>query len=338
MLNRIIRSKILNLFYVIPLTNDEKQIADDAVKKKYIPSIKTATLYSLLLIPSLLLLNISIVISVLIPATMIAGTAWFAVSLASMKKKFENFGMELTAHLFLAFVLSLIMLFLATFTSLTKVIWSPYIPENIKTNPLILTISAILAIIVVGKLLYSIFAGSLKYDINDAMLTGQNEVAEKFFKKSLSLLFTTSQQLRQGIKLQVANYSLGLAFYEVFKDVEERKEEGIDKIEQFIKNANKLIQRPSMQQKEADKIILNLIKSFISICILTNKVRKNRSYTAIAAEYKCLSNNYNKSEGDDSFEEQRMVDTRMAVVFYEMSNLIEEFGSALFNKNTEKGK
>jgi uncharacterized membrane protein len=183
-------------------------MADDSVKEKYAPSIKAAILYSLLLIPSLLLLDTSIVISVLIPTTMVAGTAWFSVSLASMKKKFEKFGMELTTNLFLAFVLSLIMLFLATLTSLTKVVWSPYIPENIKTNSLILTISAILAVIVVGKLLYSIFAGSLKYDVNDAMLTGQNEAAEKFFKKSLSLLFTTSQQLRQGMELQVANYSL----------------------------------------------------------------------------------------------------------------------------------
>jgi hypothetical protein len=284
MLDKIIRSMILNLFYEISLTNDEKQMADDAVKEKYIPSIKTAILYSLLLIPSLLLLDTSIVISVLIPTTMVAGTAWFAVSLASMKKKFENFGMELTRELFLAFVLSLIMLFLATLTSLTKIVWSPYIPENIKTNSLILTISAILATIVVGKLLYSIFAGSLKYDVNDAMLTGQNEAAEKFFKKSLSLLFTTSQQLRKGMELQVANYSLGLAFYEVFKDIEERIKPDTKKVKIFIKDANSLIQKPAMQQKKADKIVLELIESFISVCVLTNKVKENRSFVAIKTE------------------------------------------------------
>jgi hypothetical protein len=33
-----------------------------------------------------------------------------------------------------------------------------------------------------------------------------------------------------------------------------------------------------------------------------------------------------------------MIDTRMAVVFYEMSNLIEEFGSALFNAKNIKNE
>jgi hypothetical protein len=170
------------------------------------------------------------------------------------------------------------------------------------------------------------------------MLTGQNEAAEKFLKKSLSLLFTTSQQLRQGMKLQVANYSLGLAFYEVFKDIEERKKSDTKKIEKFIKNANKLIQKPAMQQKEADEIVLELIESFISVCILTNKIKENRSYAAIITELKCLKDNHDKLEGDDNFEEQKMVDTRMAIVFSEMSNLIEEFGSALFNAKDIKNE
>jgi predicted transposase YdaD len=69
------------------------------------------------------------------------------------------------------------------------------------------------------------------------------------------------------------------------------------------------------------------------VCVLTNKVKENRSFGAIKTELWCLKCNRKKLESDDNFEEQRMIDTRMAIVFYEMSNLIEEFGSALFNKS-----
>ena len=91
MLDHLIRKRILGRFYKIDLSNFEKRMADDAIVQKYVPSIKTALIYSVLLIPALLLLDTAIVISVLIPTTMVAGTAWFSVSLASMKKKFEDF-------------------------------------------------------------------------------------------------------------------------------------------------------------------------------------------------------------------------------------------------------
>jgi hypothetical protein len=329
MLKRLIETKILGEFYKIDLSNFERAMADDAVAYKYIPAISKSVIYSVLLMPALLLLDTSIVVSVLIPTTMVAGTAWFSVSLASMKKKFENFGMELTTHLFVAFTLSLTMLFLSTLTALTSDIWSRYIPA-VANDPTVKLIAALLAVCVVGKLLLSIFAGSLKYDINDAMLTGQNEAAERFFKQSLSLLFTTSQQLRQGMKLQVANYSLGLAFYEVFNNIKEIKSSGLKDIESLLDSANSLIEKPSMKQHEADKIVLDLIRSFVESCDKREEVNKHRSYQAIQSELKCLANNLGKKEGDEGWEEQKMVDTRMAIVFSEMSNLIEEFGPSLF--------
>lgn len=333
MLKKLIKTKILGEFYRIDLSNFEKEMADEAVLYKYIPAISNSVLYSVFLIPSLLLLDTSIVVSVLIPTTMVAGTAWFSVSLASMKKKFEAFGMELTTHLFVAFTLSLTMLFLSTLTALTSDIWRNYIPAA-ANHPFVKLVSALLAVCVVGKLLYSIFAGSLKYDINDAMLTGQNEAAERFFKQSLSLLFTTSQQLRQGMNLQVANYSLGLAFYEVFNNIKEIKSSGLKDIESLLESSNSLIEKPSMKQEEADKIVLELIRSFVDSCDKRDDVTKHRSYQAIESELTCLANNIGKNESDDEFEEQEMVDTRMAIVFSEMSNLIEEFGPSLFEEDS----
>jgi len=329
MLKYLITKKILGNFYDIELSNFEKKIADDAVIHKYIPSITTSFLYSMLLIPALLILNTTIVVSVLIPTTMVAGTAWFSVSLASMKKKFEDFGMELTKHLFVSFTLSLTMLLLATTASLTSILWKPYI-QKYTEDPLMIISASFFAIFVVSKLLYSIFAGSLKYDINDAMLTGQNEAAERFFKQSLSLLYTTSQQLRQGMELQVANYSLGLAFYEVFNNIKDIQEDTSNIIDNLLEKANNLISNPAMKQKEADGIVLKLIESFIDLCSKTDDITEHRSYKAINAELKCLNINYKKTENDKKYEIQIMVDTRMAVVFTEMSNLIEEYGPSLF--------
>ena len=49
-------------------------MSESAVSEKYVSTVRTAFLYSILLIPSLLLLDTRIVISVLIPTTMVAGT------------------------------------------------------------------------------------------------------------------------------------------------------------------------------------------------------------------------------------------------------------------------
>jgi hypothetical protein len=327
MLKHFISTKILRRFYEIELSSYERKMADGAVAQKYAPAVATAIGYAILLVPALLLLDTAIVVNVLIPTTMVAGTAWFAVSLASMKKKFEDFGMELTKHLFEAFALSLTMLFMATLSSLTSVAWRPLIPP-VANHWTVHLGAAFLAILVVGKLLYSIFAGSLKYDINDAMLTGQNEAAERFFKQSLSLLHTTSHQLRQGMPLQVANYSLGLAFHEVFENVRELHTSAIGDINDLVMRADKLILRPAMKQEDADQIVFSLIESFMAACSPRQEVIKNRSFKAIKDELECLKANADVTGPEK--EQQGMVDTRMAIVFSEMSNLIEEFGPSLF--------
>jgi len=338
MLKKLIQTRILGEFYSIDLTSFEQRMADEAVAQKYAPAISQAIVLSTLLIPALLLLDTSIVVSVLIPTTMVAGTAWFSVSLASMKKKFEDFGMELTKHLFVAFTLSLVMLLLATSVSLTSAAWKPFIPP-IAEHPASQLGAAALAVFVVGALLYSIFAGSLKYDINDAMLTGQNEVAERFFKQSLSLLFITAQQLRGGMPLQVANYYLGLCFYEVFNNIRELNSTTLENSDALVDQANSLISEPSMSQVEADNVVLDMIDSFTGSCSRVNEVHSHRSYRAIEFELNCLQRDATRKEGPGGAAEadegdRQMVDIRMSVILSEISNLIEEFGPTLFDSDT----
>jgi len=318
-----IKLLILGRFFKISLTTDEYEVARSAVVEKYAKAISQTLMYSLLLVPALLLLDTQIVISVVVPSSMVAGTAWFAVSLASMKKKFEQFGMELTADLFIAFTLSLSMLFLSTAASLTKDFWAESV-SRYEGIPGLKPIAAALAILVVGRLAFAIFAGSLKYDINDAMLTGQNEAAERFFRKSLSLLHSTSELLRTQISLQVANYSIGVAFYEVFTIV--RTLGGLNgsasEQNKFFERCNLLIRRPSMEKEEADKIAVTLIEEFVSLCSRSSDVSEHKSYIAVRDEIECLK----KNDGED----YEMIDTRMSVVLSEISNLIEELGQRLF--------
>lgn len=323
LVERLIRRFILAEFFKIPLSKLESETAEKALRFKYVPAVQRALLYGTLLLPGVFMLDTSIVVSVLIPTTMVAGTAWYAVSLASMKKKFEAFGMELTTDLFVGFALSLVMMFLATTASLAKTIGFQ-LPPSV-TSARMQYGAGMLALVAVGRLLYAIFAGSIKYDINDAMLTGQNEAAERYFKASLSLLHTTAAALRQSRSLQVANYSIGLAFYEVFSGVKALYEDRLpgSQLNEWIEKSNRLIKNPSMNKEEADACALGLVRAFVAACCLTASVTTHKSYVALHDEIKCLAEN--------TGEEQFMTDTRMSVVFTEISNLLEEFGLGLFD-------
>ena len=321
-LSRVVRRLFLADFFQITLTSTEAELANDAVDNKYTVAIAQAFVYGLLLVPALFLLNTEIVVSVLIPTTMVAGTAWFSVSLASIKAKFENFGMELTTDLFVAFTLSLLMLFLATATSLTKEFWeAAVLPFSESTW--ISGIAALLAICVVGKLVFSIFSGSLKYDINDAMLTGQNEAAERFFKKSLSVLHNTSEVLKNGRSLHVANYSIGVAFYEVFSSIRESSPTSdANKIRNLIEEANRLVEEPSMAEDKANDITISLTNSFLESCrkSVPDSV-KDKSFAAIEDEIECLFRTQELTPKKTEMLEQRLQEELKAQSNEELSPL-----------------
>ena len=152
-MERLLKEYILNQFLNIGLTSEEKDIADRAISKKYLPAMRKAFYLSILMIPSTIFLNTETIVSVLVPVTMVAGTAWFSVSLASMKKKFEKFGLELTLNLFTAFTLSLLLLFVITIASFTAFIWQPYV-KSLENILIYRYISAILGSAVVFYLMW----------------------------------------------------------------------------------------------------------------------------------------------------------------------------------------
>jgi hypothetical protein len=319
MFKQFIKKVVLNKFFEIELTSGEQIAAEKSVKDKYTKALKKTFFYLSLAIFPVLFLETSVIISVLIPITMVAGTAWFSISLANMKQKFESFGLTLTANLFEAFSISLGLLFMLSVFSLSSVFWQ----ETIRALPyqeLLRIIAVIFSVIIIGNIVYKIFIGSIKYDINDAMLTGQNEIAERFYRKSLSLLHSVSNTLKDKKSLQVANYYIGVAFFEIFSYL---KDIGIknEKLNGLIQESNVLVKNPAMSQEKADAISLRLVNTFILYCKNPQGNESLKSLEAISDELWCLNNNN---------EAQEMVDTRFAIIFQEIASLFERQGETLF--------
>ena len=322
MFEKIISRLALPNFLSVELTSVERSIAIESVKHKYARALRRTVFFSLLSIFPVLFLDTSVIITVLIPITMVAGTAWFSISLANMKQKFDKFWLELTTNLFEAFSISLWLLFILSVFSLWE-IYTQNLVWSIGDLYILQLISFLIWVFVVGNIIYKIFIGSIQYDINDAMLTGQNEAAERFFRKSLSLLHSLSSSLRSGGSLQVSNYYIWVAFFEIYSYVENLSIDEIDTAK-FKDISNKLIKNPSMSQLEADNIAIELISQFLSYCINPQWYESKKSLEAINDEMDSMRLNPN--------EEQQMKDTRLGVVFAEIANLLEWQGETLFKK------
>ena len=328
-MKRIVKSLVLGSFFRISLSSKEEAMAYTSINDKYAPSILKAMIYSVLMMPATFLLDTGVIINVLIPITMVAGTAWFSVSLASMKEKFEIFGLELTKDLFTAFVLSLMMLFLLSAASMTDYLWMSVVAPY-RENGLLLILSSFTGVLVVGKLMWSVFSGSLKYDMNDSMLAGQNEAAELYFKRSLSVLHKTSDLLREDIRDEsIANYSLGVAFFEVYSAL---IKVGIaeEEVQDSIEMSNALIKNPSMLVEDANRRSIRLLEELMTVHIKngSEKLLGDKSYNAVLDELECLKNN--------SEEEARaMIDVRFSVALVEFATLVDTFGETLFFEQME---
>ncbi len=325
MIKNIILRKVLGTFFAIPLSSKERQIAIESVDFKYVPAIRNSLIFTLLCLPAILFFDMGIIVAVLTPVTMVSGTAWFAVSLANMKKKFETFGTELTVDLFESFVISLLLLLMIAIVAV-----NPFFFEFVGRYgdiPAISFMSGVLAAIVVTRISLKIFLGALKYDINDAMLTGQAEAAQKYYTKSLSFFQQSAAALKSGKSLDVANYHIANSFYELFSYVKlklKTKNVSDKALDNLIKTAREMKLSPGSDQKKIDKTSVHLIESFLDFCRGVDDVEAKKSLDNIRLELECIKNT-------KSGESQQMIDTRFASIFQEIAELIEELGEVLFD-------
>jgi hypothetical protein len=332
MIKKILTDKVLKTFFAIPLSSKERQIAIESVDLKYVPAIQNSIIYSLLCLPAILVLDMGIVVAVLTPVTMVSGTAWFAVSLANMKKKFETFGTELTVDLFESFVISLLLLLMIAIVAVNPVIFG--FVSSYGDNDLVKLVAGIFAALVVVRISLKILLGALKYDMNDAMLTGQAEAAQKYYTKSLSFFHQSAAALKSGKSLEVANYHIANSFFELFSYVKNKiktKRISASTIDNLIKTAAEMKRTPNSDQKKIDKMSIQLIESFLVICSGVEDDEAKKSLANIKLELESIKD-------DKSTESQEMVDTRFASIFQEIAELIEEQGEMLFDDENIKDK
>lgn len=322
MLNFVLRKNILRSFFKIELTQKERETGNTAINKRYLPTLRYSLVCILLIIPATVLFETTVLLGVLIPVAMVTGTAWFAISLANVKEKFESLGVILTTSIFKSFISSLLILFLLILIS-----FFPDLKNQLSVYassfPWFENTAALIGVLTVGSIIWNLIKGSIQYDINDSMLTGQHEIAELYFRKSLSYLHRAAENLQSGKDLSVANYYLGLSFFDVFRRISLAGVKAEEINDQMLK-AEELKKNPNITQKDADLICKNFIAIFIKFCGKPENERADALLTEIKKEHEILLENTN--------EKQALVDTRFALIIDNIAELIALEGPALFKK------
>ncbi len=321
----ILKKLLFKGFFEIELTNTEKNTAEESLSDKYVNGLMTSAMLGILSIPAILFLDVSLLVSVLIPITMVSGTAWFAVSLVNIKRKFENFGNDLTKDLYRSFCTSLVLLSLIALASLNSTALKPLI-ELGQSSTIVIALSGVIGTLVVLKMIYDVFSGATKYDMNDSMLTGQNESAERYFRKSLSLLNSCATNLRLGGQdIGVTAYYFSLAFYEVFSYIKTIKGEDTDIDEALVKAESLKLNPPTSQ----DQLVSNTT-TFIELFV--DKV-SNIQEKSVAKSIKSIKNEIVAVKNNGT--SLALFNLRLSTILDEVEDLLVSQGEALFIKRTE---
>ena len=324
MIRFILEKHLLKNFFGIQLTSNERKIAE-ASFTRYRKIFVYASLHTLLILPALLLFEATLIAATLIPVTMVAGSAWFQISLSNMKQKFEAFGLELTEDVFKTFTTSLCILFFIALLSLNSSLKDSIPLVSVSTPMLVL--AGLMGSYSIGSVIYHLFLGSLKFDINDSMLAGQQEAAEHYFRRSLTYLNQTSTELRKGKSLEIANYYIAHSFYDLFSYIVTNTTLERSDYESIVKlrdKAKDIFSNPQQSQDIVDENSIEFIETFMGLCTASNDETIQEHIEMIAIELECMKKN--------SSESQHIVDTRLATIFDKIGDMILKSGEALFEK------
>ncbi len=319
------RNVVFKNFLKIELNAGEVAVAEDSLRNKYTKGAVESIIYGLICIPTLLFVDTSILTSVLIPITMVSGTAWFAVSLINIKKKFESFGNELTIDLYRSFMTSLVLLSLMTIVALNSSIFIPVTSWGDQYQ-IVAILSGLIGTTVIIKMIYDIFSGATKYDMNDSMLTGQNEAAEKYFKKSLSLLNSCADQIKRCTSIDAIGYFVGLAFFEVFNYVLLVRGHNNRDVE-LVSLARELKSNPPATKKEIVNTCTLFVEGFLSLITNMQDAKTKKSFDNI--QYELISLRQSSSGS------QEVINLRIATILEEIEDMLAGQGEALFTRRME---
>ncbi len=198
----------------------EATILESSTRRKWVPALRNSALQAALASPGILLSDPEKVQFFLLVISSITGFAWFSVSLKEVKKKFTEYGIELTEDLLEA-CLTAILIFAVisgygigseVLDHVQNLIESAGFNIHAFIESPVFRTSAICASLAVGvRMIGNLIKATIKFDANDALLTGTSDIARRFFETSLSSLRSTAQTLSSQHDLQAANYQIILA-------------------------------------------------------------------------------------------------------------------------------
>lgn len=314
-------------FYSAEITPVEESIATSGITEIFTPAILKALFWASLGLPAVITLDTTKVSLFLTPIAFIAGTAWFIISLSTIKLKFKNFSADITKNIFESFLTSLFMMLFMALIALNSSVIVTNITLSNNVLYYIKVISAVLASTVAIRIVYLIVIGSIQYATNDAMLTGQRELMQEYYRRSLSFLYLVADLIRKEQDVKVTNYYISDAFSRIFNIAKnyvkkQSKQNYVKKLENINKlndKALEVLSNPEENQERIQKIFFGLLAGFKELLNPNNKAAQKINYINI--EYECLE------KGHDS---SRATALRYATVFALIYEILQDEGEDIF--------
>ena len=326
--NRLLK----DLLAIKTLSDTDRHRVVKAVKDKYGPALVSAIGILLFMLPALFFIEAESIQGVLIPVVFVSGTAWFAISLASMRDDLSDFGIQLTYDLLVSFISSLLVLFIIVVLAINPWI-KGFIVSTITQGDAELAngisiVSGILAALGLARIFFKLISGTIKYDANDSMLSGQNEKAEIYFKRALSDLRRTAADLRRNLPLHLANYHLSWALeyfcLDLLKTKAHSKKSKNIQLREMVKVLQEIRANPDINQLQADKAFVTTIKIIMEQISGNGREEQKEELSEYYEIVAHINNGVEYLEGDRS-KNSAIQDARFARVLDLLSDLTEKY-------------
>ena len=329
-----------DLLAIKTLSDTDRHRVVKAVKDKYGPALVSAIGILLFMLPALFFIEAESIQGVLIPVVFVSGTAWFAISLASMRDDLSDFGIQLTYDLLVSFISSLLVLFIIVVLAINPWI-KGFIVSTITQGDAELAngisiVSGILAALGLARIFFKLISGTIKYDANDSMLSGQNEKAEIYFKRALSDLRRTAADLRRDLPLELANYHLSWALEYFCLDLLNSQASSKDSENSHLRDMVRMLQeiraKPDINQRQADKAFVVTIRTIIEQ-IASDKA-KSEEREELYGYYEIVGHIESglRYLEDDKSKNSAIQDARFARVLDLLSDLTEKYHYVMVKK------
>jgi hypothetical protein len=274
---------MMKTLHALGLTSQEKSIVDDSVYDKYIPVLRNSFLFAALAAPGALLTNPQAIQFILAIISSVTGVAWFTVSLKEVKEKFVDFGVELTGNMLEAFLTTIFIIAIMSGVAIASepiqmiLSWAAENGFNLLavTSSVKFKVAAAIGTLWSGfRIVKNLVKATIKFDANDAMLTGSADAARNFYESSISELRNNAKLLKSETTTAGAN----MRIYESVKgyaDYLNKVGLGFGAYDRLEKDIRILLDNIDADQSTFDQLSLPIIERLIIPMEETSSVKNS---------------------------------------------------------------